>query len=211
MSSTSTPTIRRRANTPPAVRGSDPRWPRHGLARGQHVRSAGPAGLPGRLRTWRARHALGRAGNVLYGHLKLGSLRVRVGDQARQGQLISQVGDSGNPDEPHLHIQLQNSRPSTSRTAPSAPTRSSSTVPRPPISATETRCSRSPDRRTRQERTMPEQPPGTASCRPAVVRHLPRGRRCAARRPEARKLPPVWQRSGVRPMRSRPYPSTRDV
>jgi Peptidase family M23 len=45
---------------------------------------------------------------VLYGHMKLGSLRVRVGDQVRRGQLIGQVGDSGNSDEPHLHIQVQN-------------------------------------------------------------------------------------------------------
>ena len=45
---------------------------------------------------------------VLYGHMKLGSVRVRVGDQVRRGQLIGQVGDSGNSDEPHLHIQVQN-------------------------------------------------------------------------------------------------------
>ena len=45
---------------------------------------------------------------VLYGHMKLGSLRVRVGDQVRRGQLIGQVGDSGNSGEPHLHIQVQN-------------------------------------------------------------------------------------------------------
>jgi len=45
---------------------------------------------------------------VLYGHMKLGSLRVRVGDRVRRGQLIGQVGDSGNSDEPHLHIQVQN-------------------------------------------------------------------------------------------------------
>ena len=45
---------------------------------------------------------------VLYGHMKLGSLRVRVGDRVRRGQLIGQVGDSGNSGEPHLHIQVQN-------------------------------------------------------------------------------------------------------
>ena len=45
---------------------------------------------------------------VLYGHMKLGSLRVRVGEQVRRGQVIGQVGDSGNSDEPHLHLQVQN-------------------------------------------------------------------------------------------------------
>jgi hypothetical protein len=45
---------------------------------------------------------------VLYAHLKQGSLRVQVGDQVRRGQVLGQVGDSGNSDEPHLHLQVQN-------------------------------------------------------------------------------------------------------
>jgi murein DD-endopeptidase MepM/ murein hydrolase activator NlpD len=45
---------------------------------------------------------------VLYGHLEQGTLRARVGDQVYRGQLIGQVGDSGNSGEPHLHIQVQN-------------------------------------------------------------------------------------------------------
>jgi hypothetical protein len=45
---------------------------------------------------------------VLYGHLELGSLRVRVGDEVRRGQVLGQVGDSGNSDAPHLHLQVQN-------------------------------------------------------------------------------------------------------
>ena len=45
---------------------------------------------------------------VLYGHMKRGSLRVDVGDPVRRGQVIGQVGDSGNSDEPHLHLQVQN-------------------------------------------------------------------------------------------------------
>jgi murein DD-endopeptidase MepM/ murein hydrolase activator NlpD len=31
-----------------------------------------------------------------------------VGDIVRRGQVIGQVGDSGNSDAPHLHIQVQN-------------------------------------------------------------------------------------------------------
>ena len=44
----------------------------------------------------------------LYGHLQQGSLRVHVGDQVRRGQVLGQVGDSGNTGEPHLHLQVQN-------------------------------------------------------------------------------------------------------
>ena len=46
---------------------------------------------------------------VLYAHLKQGSARVRVGDHVVSGQDIGLVGDSGNSDEPHLHIQVQSS------------------------------------------------------------------------------------------------------
>jgi len=45
---------------------------------------------------------------VLYGHLKQGTLRVRVGDEVHRGQFIGQVGGSGNSGEPHLRIQVQN-------------------------------------------------------------------------------------------------------
>ena len=46
---------------------------------------------------------------VLYAHLKRGSARVDVGDRVVSGQVIGLVGDSGNSDEPHVHIQVQNS------------------------------------------------------------------------------------------------------
>jgi hypothetical protein len=46
---------------------------------------------------------------VLYAHLKRGSARVDVGDTVVSGQVIGLVGDSGNSDEPHVHIQVQNS------------------------------------------------------------------------------------------------------
>jgi hypothetical protein len=45
---------------------------------------------------------------VLYAHLKQGSARVDVGDRVVSGQDIALVGDSGNSDEPHLHVQVQN-------------------------------------------------------------------------------------------------------
>jgi murein DD-endopeptidase MepM/ murein hydrolase activator NlpD len=45
---------------------------------------------------------------VLMGHLRQGSLRVGVGDRVRTGQVLAEVGNSGNTDEPHLHLQVQN-------------------------------------------------------------------------------------------------------
>lgn len=42
-------------------------------------------------------------------HLKLGSMRVKVGDKVQRGQVIGLCGNSGNSSEPHLHYHLQNS------------------------------------------------------------------------------------------------------
>jgi murein DD-endopeptidase MepM/ murein hydrolase activator NlpD len=52
---------------------------------------------------------IGGGRNVLYAHLKRGSARVDVGDKVVSGQVIALVGDSGTTDEPHVHIQVQNS------------------------------------------------------------------------------------------------------
>ncbi|BCJ40285.1 hypothetical protein GCM10010168_31440 [Actinoplanes ianthinogenes] len=41
-------------------------------------------------------------------HLQHGSVRVAVGDRLRAGQQLALVGNSGNTDQPHLHIQAQN-------------------------------------------------------------------------------------------------------
>ena len=43
-----------------------------------------------------------------YAHLKLGSLTVRPGERVRRGQLLAQLGQSGNSAAPHLHFQLSN-------------------------------------------------------------------------------------------------------
>ncbi len=54
-----------------------------------------------------------------YMHLKTGSVRVKVGDQIAQGQVIAQVGDTGDTPVAHLHFQL-NAGPDllTSRSLP---------------------------------------------------------------------------------------------
>jgi murein DD-endopeptidase MepM/ murein hydrolase activator NlpD len=41
-------------------------------------------------------------------HLKLGSVKVKVGDKVKRSQVIGLCGNSGNSSEPHLHYHLQN-------------------------------------------------------------------------------------------------------
>jgi hypothetical protein len=41
-------------------------------------------------------------------HLKLGTAKVRVGENVKRGQVIGLCGNSGNSSEPHLHYHLQN-------------------------------------------------------------------------------------------------------
>jgi hypothetical protein len=46
----------------------------------------------------------------MYCHLKEGSLRVRTGQRVAKGEVIAQVGNTGNSSEPHLHFQLMDSK-----------------------------------------------------------------------------------------------------
>ncbi|SJN11982.1 possible secreted peptidase [Leucobacter sp. 7(1)] len=38
-------------------------------------------------------------------HLKQGSVRVRIGQEVRIGDVLGQCGNSGNSTEPHVHVQ----------------------------------------------------------------------------------------------------------
>lgn len=41
-----------------------------------------------------------------YAHLQRGSVKVRIGDHVRKGQLLAHLGQSGSSSAPHLHFQL---------------------------------------------------------------------------------------------------------
>ena len=51
---------------------------------------------------------IGSGHYVVMAHLKHESVSVNVGDRVRRGQPLAQVGNSGESDEPHLHMHVQN-------------------------------------------------------------------------------------------------------
>ena len=52
---------------------------------------------------------LGRGRFATYEHLRPGSIRVAEGDRVRVGQIIAEVGFSGDSTEPHLHFHVSDS------------------------------------------------------------------------------------------------------
>lgn len=49
---------------------------------------------------------LGDGHFAAYAHLRPGTLKVKVGDTVRAGEVIGHLGNSGNSSEPHLHFQV---------------------------------------------------------------------------------------------------------
>lgn len=52
---------------------------------------------------------LGKGQFAHYLHLKPGTLRVKVGERVRRGQLLAKIGNSGDSREPHLHFEVTDS------------------------------------------------------------------------------------------------------
>jgi murein DD-endopeptidase MepM/ murein hydrolase activator NlpD len=49
---------------------------------------------------------IGAHAYATYAHLQPGSLRVKLGDHVRRGQVLGLLGNSGNANAPHLHFQV---------------------------------------------------------------------------------------------------------
>jgi murein DD-endopeptidase MepM/ murein hydrolase activator NlpD len=49
---------------------------------------------------------LGEGRYALYAHLKPGSITVQAGERVQRGQVIGELGNSGNSTGPHLHFQV---------------------------------------------------------------------------------------------------------
>jgi murein DD-endopeptidase MepM/ murein hydrolase activator NlpD len=63
------------------------------------------------LETMPGNHIIEQIGDgayATYAHLQPGSLRVKVGDHVRPGQVLGLLGNSGNSTAPHLHFQICN-------------------------------------------------------------------------------------------------------
>ena len=75
----------------------------------ENVPGANSRAVPITLETVGGNHVIidiGNARYAFYAHLKPGSLRVRVGDRVKRGQVVGLVGNSGNSTEPHLHFHI---------------------------------------------------------------------------------------------------------
>jgi hypothetical protein len=75
----------------------------------QNVPGIDSRAVPINLETVGGNHVILDIGNgmyAFYAHLQPGSLRVKVGDHVKAGQLLALLGNSGNSTEPHLHFHL---------------------------------------------------------------------------------------------------------
>src|SRR5205085_2151769 len=73
----------------------------------EQVPGKSPTGLP--LDQYAGNHVvqdIGGGNYALYAHMKTGSVKVKVGDRLTSGQVIGNLGNSGNSDAPHLHFHV---------------------------------------------------------------------------------------------------------
>ena len=77
----------------------------------QNIPSETARAMPITLETIGGNHVIVDIGNgqyAFYAHMQPGSLRVKVGDKVRRGQVLGLLGNSGNSTEPHLHFDICN-------------------------------------------------------------------------------------------------------
>ena len=75
----------------------------------ENVPGATSRAVPITLETVGGNHVildLGKGRYAFYAHLQPGSLRVKLGERVRRGQVLGLVGNSGNSTEPHLHFHV---------------------------------------------------------------------------------------------------------
>src|SRR6185312_245751 len=53
--------------------------------------------------------AIGGGRYAFYAHLQPGSVRVKVGQKVKVGQVLGLLGNTGNSDGPHLHFHIMDS------------------------------------------------------------------------------------------------------
>lgn len=73
----------------------------------EQVPGASPTGLP--LDQYGGNHIvqdIGGGSYAFYAHLQTGSVKVKPGDRLSTGQVIANLGNSGNTDAPHLHFHV---------------------------------------------------------------------------------------------------------
>ena len=77
----------------------------------QNIPGENSRAVPITLETVGGNHVIvdiGGGNFAFYAHLQPGSLRVKLGDKVRRGQVLGLVGNSGNSTEPHLHFHISN-------------------------------------------------------------------------------------------------------
>ncbi|HEX3867989.1 MAG TPA: M23 family metallopeptidase [Gemmatimonadaceae bacterium] len=75
----------------------------------QNVPGANSRAVPITMETVGGNHVaidVGGGHFALYAHVQPGSIRVKVGDHVKRGQVVALLGNSGNSTEPHVHFQI---------------------------------------------------------------------------------------------------------
>jgi hypothetical protein len=75
----------------------------------QNVPNAEKYAVPITLETIGGNHVIVDIGGgrfAFYAHMQPGSLRVKVGDHVKTGDVLGLVGNTGNSSEPHLHFDI---------------------------------------------------------------------------------------------------------